>query len=165
MDTPYDLTPRLATERMLQHRSFDGSRLRPETDFLQSRRPVLVNDDCQVVLAARLEGMAGYFYKNADVVMESSASFECKVLEVKTLGNGGGAGQLVIAEVLCIHVKQDLLGTEGRAGARKFDLLARLGDNWYARVQAENLLPWRSQAEGQGFGWTGCRRISGIVKP
>jgi hypothetical protein len=54
METPYDLTPRLATERMLQHRSFDGSRLRPETDFLQSRRPVLVNDDCQVVLAARL---------------------------------------------------------------------------------------------------------------
>jgi homogentisate 1,2-dioxygenase len=57
MDTPYYLTPRLATERMLRHRSLDRFRLRPETDFLQSRRPVRVNDDCQVVLVCAKIGM------------------------------------------------------------------------------------------------------------
>src|SRR5580698_6098282 len=70
------------------------------------------------------------------LVGESPASFECKVLEVKTLGDGAGAGQLVIGEVLWIHVKQDLLDTEGKVDARKLDLVARLGDNWYARVRA-----------------------------
>jgi flavin reductase (DIM6/NTAB) family NADH-FMN oxidoreductase RutF len=89
------------------------------------------------------------------LVGESPASFECKVLEVKTLGNGGGAGQLVIAEVLCIHVKQDLLGTEGRVDARKFDLVARLGDNWYTRVRAENLFAVEKPNRGTGVGMDG----------
>jgi homogentisate 1,2-dioxygenase len=65
-DEPYDRTPRLAAEKRLEHRSFDGFRLKPEKDFLQSRRPVLVNSDCQVVLAAPQESMTDYFYKNAD---------------------------------------------------------------------------------------------------
>jgi hypothetical protein len=54
VDTPCDLTPQLASEIMLQHRRFDGFNLRPEKDFLQSRQPVLVNDDSQVALAAPL---------------------------------------------------------------------------------------------------------------
>jgi homogentisate 1,2-dioxygenase len=65
-DTPYDVTPKVAEEKMLKHRSFEGFKIKPEKDFLQSRKPVLVNNDCYIVLAAPQEGMKDYFYKNAD---------------------------------------------------------------------------------------------------
>src|SRR3569833_57675 len=58
--------PRIAEEKMLKHRSLEGFNIRPEKDYLQSRKPVLVNNDCHIVLAAPLESMNGYFYKNAD---------------------------------------------------------------------------------------------------
>jgi homogentisate 1,2-dioxygenase len=65
-DEPYDAIPRIAEEKMLKHRSFEGFRVQPTADFLESRRPVLVNNDCYIVLAAPTRGMADYFYKNAD---------------------------------------------------------------------------------------------------
>lgn len=63
---PYDIQPRIAEEKMLKHRSFEGFNIRPEKDYLQSRKPVLVNNDCHIVLAAPQESMSNYFYKNAD---------------------------------------------------------------------------------------------------
>lgn len=51
---------------MLKHRSLEGWRLPPEEDYLKSRRAVLVNNDCHIVLAAPRQGMSDYFYKNAD---------------------------------------------------------------------------------------------------
>src|SRR5215467_7042318 len=60
------VAPTVAEEKMLKHRSFEGFRIAPEKDFLKSRKPVLVNNDCQVVLAAPRESMKDYFYKNAD---------------------------------------------------------------------------------------------------
>ncbi len=65
-DEPYDVQPRIAEEKMLKHRSFEGFKIKPEADYLQSRRPVLVNSDCHIVLAAPSRSMEGYFYKNAD---------------------------------------------------------------------------------------------------
>src|SRR6185437_7008168 len=65
-DAPYDAQPRIAEEKMLKHRSFDGFLVKPEADFLQSRKAVLVNNDCHIVLAAPAAGMENYFYKNAD---------------------------------------------------------------------------------------------------
>ncbi|MEO6720428.1 MAG: homogentisate 1,2-dioxygenase [Ferruginibacter sp.] len=61
-----NVQPVIAEEKMLQHRSFEGFRIKPEKDYLQSRKPVLVNNDCHIVLAAPQESMADYFYKNAD---------------------------------------------------------------------------------------------------
>lgn len=63
---PYDVQPRVAEEKMLKHRSFEGFKVAPETDYLQSRKPVLVNSDCHIVLAAPQLSMDNYFYKNAD---------------------------------------------------------------------------------------------------
>ena len=60
------VAPVIAEEKMLQHRSFEGFNIKPVKDFLQSRKPVLVNNDCYIVLAAPQESMTGYFYKNTD---------------------------------------------------------------------------------------------------
>ncbi|HEY4291002.1 MAG TPA: homogentisate 1,2-dioxygenase [Puia sp.] len=65
-DDPYDVQPRIAEEKMLKHRSFEGFKVKPTADFLESRVPVLVNSDCHIVLAAPTGSMEGYFYKNAD---------------------------------------------------------------------------------------------------
>lgn len=61
-----DVSPQVAEEKMLRHRSFEGFHVKPAKDFLQSRVPVLVNNDCHIVLAAPQESMKDYFYKNAD---------------------------------------------------------------------------------------------------
>lgn len=65
-DEPVNVMPRIAEEKMLKHRSFEGFQIKPASDFLQSRIPVLVNNDCHIVLAAPQESMQDYFYKNAD---------------------------------------------------------------------------------------------------
>jgi homogentisate 1,2-dioxygenase len=61
-----DVSPTVAEPKMLKHRSFEGFSIRPENDFMRSRKPVLVNNDCHIVLAAPQAGTEGYFYKNAD---------------------------------------------------------------------------------------------------
>ena len=65
-DEPVNAMPKVAEEKMLKHRSFDGFRIKAEKDFLQSRKAILVNNDCHIVLAAPQESTTGYFYKNAD---------------------------------------------------------------------------------------------------
>jgi len=61
-----DVSPVIAEEKMLKHRSFEGFNLKPGGEFLQSRLPVLVNHDCHIVLAAPTSGTVDYFYKNTD---------------------------------------------------------------------------------------------------
>lgn len=65
-EEPYDVMPQVAEEKMLKHRSFEGFKVKPEADYIKSRVPVLVNNDCHIVLAAPQQSMTGYFYKNAD---------------------------------------------------------------------------------------------------
>lgn len=65
-DEPVDVTPEIAEEKMLKHRSFEGFKVKPEPDFLKSRKPVLVNNDCHIVLASPTQSMTDYFFKNAD---------------------------------------------------------------------------------------------------
>ncbi|ULQ57261.1 homogentisate 1,2-dioxygenase [Flavihumibacter rivuli] len=66
VDDPVNVAPLVAEEKMLRHRCFEGFHVKPEPDFLASRKPVLVNSDCHIVLAAPQQSMTGYFYKNAD---------------------------------------------------------------------------------------------------
>ncbi|MFT3845910.1 MAG: flavin reductase family protein [Lacibacter sp.] len=74
------------------------------------------------------------------LVKESKVKFECKVLEVKPLGNEGGAGNLVICEVLCMHVDETVLNEEKTMiDQRRLHHAARLGGDWYSRVDATNL--------------------------
>jgi homogentisate 1,2-dioxygenase len=63
---PYSVAPKLVSDKQLKHRSLKGFKIEPEDDYLRSRKPVLVNDDCRITLAAPRKSMDGYFYKNAD---------------------------------------------------------------------------------------------------
>jgi hypothetical protein len=88
---------------------------------------------------------AGFTMQPATVVTppmisESKVKLECKVLEVKSLGTEGGAGNLVICEVLRLHVSESILNDDHTMiDQRKFHLVARLGGDWYCRINETNL--------------------------
>ncbi|HMU44945.1 MAG TPA: flavin reductase family protein [Chitinophagaceae bacterium] len=73
------------------------------------------------------------------MVKESKAKMECKVVEVKSLGHEGGAGNLVICEVLRMHINDDLLDENKKIDQRKINHVARLGGDWYCVVNESNL--------------------------
>jgi hypothetical protein len=74
------------------------------------------------------------------MVKESKINLECNVLEVKPLGTEGGAGNLVICEVLCMHIDESILNTDHTMiDQRKMHHVARLGGNWYSKVDETNL--------------------------
>jgi flavin reductase (DIM6/NTAB) family NADH-FMN oxidoreductase RutF len=73
-------------------------------------------------------------------VKEAKVQMECKVAEVKSLGEIGGAGQLILAEVLCMHVDSTILNDEGTMiDQTRLNHIARLGGNWYCSVNSSNL--------------------------
>lgn len=73
------------------------------------------------------------------MVKESKIKLECKVIEVKPLGNAGGAGNLVICEVLCMHIDESILDENNKIDQTKLHLVARLGGDWYCKVDQSNL--------------------------
>lgn len=68
-------------------------------------------------------------------VAESPVQFECKVREVVSLGQEGGAGNLVVAEVLRMHIDHKVLDEDGKIDQASIDLVARMGGNWYTRAK------------------------------
>ena len=73
------------------------------------------------------------------MVKESKVKMECKVNEIKTLGTEGGAGNLVICEVLRMHIDDSLLDENNKIDQRRIHHIARLGGNWYCKVDETNL--------------------------
>lgn len=101
---------------------------------------------------------SGLTMKDADLVKpklieECPVNFECKVLEIKRLGNEGGAGNLVICEVQKIHIREEYLDENGNLNQAKLDMVARLGGNWYSRNNENNLfeVPKPLVTKGIGF--------------
>ena len=68
-------------------------------------------------------------------VAESPVQFECKVNEVVQLGTAGGAGNLVICEVVKLHIAQDVLDENDSINQEKLDLVARAGGSYYSRAK------------------------------
>jgi flavin reductase (DIM6/NTAB) family NADH-FMN oxidoreductase RutF len=66
-------------------------------------------------------------------VKESPVQFECKVTQIIPLGTEGGAGNLILCEVLRIHISETVLDENGAIDQHKIDLISRLGSNWYSR--------------------------------
>ena len=73
------------------------------------------------------------------MVKESKVKFECKVLEVKPLGTEGGAGNLIIAEVMVMHIDESILDANNMIDQTKLHHVARLGGDWYCKVDESNL--------------------------
>jgi flavin reductase (DIM6/NTAB) family NADH-FMN oxidoreductase RutF len=73
------------------------------------------------------------------MVKESKVKMECKVVEIKPLGAEGGAGNLVICEVLLLHIDDSLLDEQKKPDQRKIHHIARLGGDWYCKVDVSNL--------------------------
>src|SRR5690606_428475 len=73
------------------------------------------------------------------MVKEAKVKMECRVMEIKSLGEEGGAGNLVICEVLRMHIDESILNEQNMIDQRKLHHVARLGANWYCRVKEDNL--------------------------
>lgn len=66
-------------------------------------------------------------------VKESPVQFECKIQEIISLGKEGGAGNLIICEIVKMHIDERILDENGGVDQHKIDLVSRLGGNWYSR--------------------------------
>lgn len=85
-------------------------------------------------------------------VGESPISMECKVLQIIQTGDRGGAGNLVICEVLLMHIQEEVLDEEGRIDPWKLDAVARLGSDWYCRVQGDAIFKVPKPNDKVGIG-------------
>ena len=73
------------------------------------------------------------------MVKESKIKFECKVNQIIPLGTEGGAGNLVVAEIMVMHLEESILNAEHKIDNTKIELLGRLGDHWYTRTNAASM--------------------------
>ena len=73
------------------------------------------------------------------MVKESKIKLECKIIEIKALGTEGGAGNLVICEVLCMHIDESILDEHNKIDQLKMHHVARLGGDWYCKTDETNL--------------------------
>ena len=72
-------------------------------------------------------------------VGESPVQLECKVMKLESLGDQGGAGQLVFAEIVRMHFREDVLNEAGVPDATKLDLVGRCGGAHYVRAHGDAL--------------------------
>ncbi len=87
------------------------------------------------------------------MVKESKIKLECRVKEIKELGTEGGAGNLVICEVLVMHIDDSILDENKKIDQKKINHVARLGGDWYCKVDSESLfiVPKPNTNLGIGF--------------
>lgn len=86
-------------------------------------------------------------------VKESPVSFECKVLEVKSMGDHGGAGNLIICEVVMAHVQDHLLTDDNKIDPTRLELVARMGGNWYTKTNRKTMFEIPKPLTTMGIGF------------
>lgn len=86
-------------------------------------------------------------------VKESPASFECKVTQVIALGASGGAGNLVLCEVLLMHINEEIVDEQGKINPYKLDAVARMGSDYYCRAQGESIFTVPKPNDKVGIGY------------
>lgn len=99
-------------------------------------------------------------------VAESPVQMECKVREIISLGEHGGAGNLVICEVVKFHVKEAVLDVRGKIDANKIDLMGRMGRIEYVRASGDALISIVQPVEPVGIGFDGlpeALRLSSVL--
>jgi flavin reductase (DIM6/NTAB) family NADH-FMN oxidoreductase RutF len=89
----------------------------------------------------------------ADRVAESPVSFECKVSQIIELGQEGGAGNLVLCEILAVHIDESITDEKGMVDPFKADFISRLGGNYYSRLIPESIFDIRKPEREIGIGF------------
>jgi flavin reductase (DIM6/NTAB) family NADH-FMN oxidoreductase RutF len=85
-------------------------------------------------------------------VAESPVQMECKVVEIKPLGPHGGAGQLIFAQVLRMHIDRRVLDADDNIDPHKIDLVARMGANYYMRASGAGVFEVEKPLDIPGIG-------------
>lgn len=127
----------VVTYDMVQQASLSSSPFPPETDeFIKSGFTPLKSD---LVKPFR--------------VAESPVQFECKVIDVRELGDQGGAGNLVICEVVKMHVKPEVMNENGLIDQFKISLVSRMGGNWYCHANEASMFELQKPLTTIGIGF------------
>jgi flavin reductase (DIM6/NTAB) family NADH-FMN oxidoreductase RutF len=100
---------------------------------------------------------AGFTAEPADLikpprVKESKVNMECRVIEIKALGSEGGSGNLVICEILRLHINENILNENKTIDQTRLHQVARLGGNWYCQVDQKNLFEIEKPNTKSGIG-------------
>jgi flavin reductase (DIM6/NTAB) family NADH-FMN oxidoreductase RutF len=85
-------------------------------------------------------------------VKEAPVAFECKVLQVLPVGEGGGAANLVICEIVLAHINENILDDAGKIDPFKLDPVARMGGDWYCRATGQSLFEIEKPLRNRGIG-------------
>jgi len=85
-------------------------------------------------------------------VKESPVQFECKVRDIIETGTQGGAGNLVICEILLLHVNPEILDEDGSIDPQKIKLVGRMGKNYYSRAFGDSIFEVEKPLQNQGIG-------------
>lgn len=85
-------------------------------------------------------------------VKESPVQFECKVREVIETGKEGGAGNLIVCEIVMMHINENVLDEDGTIDQHKIDLVGRLGKGWYVRASGDALFEIEKPVRNKGIG-------------
>jgi flavin reductase (DIM6/NTAB) family NADH-FMN oxidoreductase RutF len=85
-------------------------------------------------------------------VKESPVQLECKVQEIIHSGTEGGAGNLVICEIVLVHINEDILDANGKIDQHKIDVVGRLGADWYVRASGNALFEVEKPLTTMGIG-------------
>ena len=86
-------------------------------------------------------------------VKEAPVQMECEVVEVKELGDQGGAGNLVICKILKMHIANHVLNENQMIDQQKIDLVARMGGDWYCRADKNSMFEITKPITTKGIGF------------
>ncbi|MDQ3190256.1 MAG: flavin reductase family protein [Bacteroidota bacterium] len=100
---------------------------------------------------------SGFTPINSDLVKpfrvkESPVQMECKVINIIELGYSAGAGNLIVCEIVKMHISEDVLNENNMIDPFKIDLVARMGGNWYCRANGEALFEVEKPLATMGIG-------------
>lgn len=86
-------------------------------------------------------------------VAEAPVQFECKIQQIIELGQDGGAGNLIICEVVQLHIRENLLNENGLIDQHKIDLVARMGADWYCHANSQSMFEIKKPITTCGIGY------------
>ena len=101
---------------------------------------------------------AGFTKKKAtlidvNLINEAPVNFECKVTQIVELGSKGGAGNLVICEILKIHIDEKVFDHDNKIDPLKLDIVSRLGLSWYGRTSVDSIFKIAKPMSSFGIGF------------